>query len=348
MVSSVAISSALAIAALIAWKALVPNYKTSSKSGRDGESKSVLITGYSEGSIGAALAHAFHAHGYIVFATARRISNIPARLQDLSRIHALELNVTDQTSINRAVTDITRHVDGKGLDVLVNSAGTMLSGLKLVHVDIDQVGKQCFEVNVWGPLRMMQAFSALLVKASEKDNGNATVVNLGSIIGEIWFAYQPLYAASKAALHTISESMRLELAPFRIRVLAVVVDAVQSNLQRNQPRFHANSDSFYAPIQEKIRDFVEGVVPHSETPTEDFAEQVVRDVEMGKEGKVWRGQGVWLIWFLGTIMPTRVSDWVFSAMKGLSGLRRVREASGSGTRKAGWSEKLEKWLEVLA
>ncbi|CAO2647369.1 Nn.00g082910.m01.CDS01 [Neocucurbitaria sp. VM-36] len=155
---------ALSIAALFAWRSSASISRTS-KLGKDGKSKSVLITGCSEGSLGAALAQTFQARGLTVFATARQVSKFPAHLQELDRVHILELDVLNQASIDRALEHVTHSVQSNGLDVLVNSAGTMLSGPGL-DVDIDQVGKECFEVNVWGPLRMMQAFSPLLVKAT--------------------------------------------------------------------------------------------------------------------------------------------------------------------------------------
>ncbi|OAL46869.1 NAD(P)-binding protein [Pyrenochaeta sp. DS3sAY3a] len=317
--------------------------------------KTVLITGCSSHSTGAALAHAFHSTGYTVFATLRSPSRIPSSLTSLPHMHILTLDVTVQSSVDAAVAAVEALVGDAGLDVLVNSAGVMLGGPGL-DVEIEERGKECFEVCVWGVLRVTQGFSGLLVKAGEGGGmgkeggrGRATVVNLGSVVGEIWFVYQPIYAAAKAALHTLSESLRLELRPLSINVLTVVVGAISSNLQANQPPYQHRPSSFYAPVSSYIKDFVEHVVPHTETPIDDFAAQIVADVEAGRSGKVWRGQGVWLIWVLRSFVWGGIVDWMFSALKGMGELRRVREEERGGVRRGvGLGERAEEWLKMLA
>jgi NAD(P)-dependent dehydrogenase (short-subunit alcohol dehydrogenase family) len=72
-----------------------------------------------------------------------------------------------------------------------------------------------FDVNVWGVLEVTQKFSPLLISAK------GTIVNIGSIVGELPFPFVGLYSASKAALKLISRTMRTEYAPFDVKVIHV-------------------------------------------------------------------------------------------------------------------------------
>lgn len=134
-------------------------------------SKSVLITGCSLGGIGHALALSFQQRGFTVFATARSTKKM-SDLASLPNVHLLSLDVASPSSIQAAMKEIDAQTGGK-LDVLVNNAGAqfIMPGL---DVDID-VAKEHFDINYWGPLRMMQAFAEMLVAAK------GCVVNVASV-----------------------------------------------------------------------------------------------------------------------------------------------------------------------
>lgn len=144
---------------------------------------SVLITGCSDGGIGSALAHAFHAAGLEVFATARSISKM-ASLADLPGITLLTLDVTDPASIDRAVdtVSVATSISAGGLDYLVNNAG---QGYVMPMLDSSVAEMQAmFEINVWGALRVTQAFAPLVVRAK------GVIVNNSSIAGCLGLPYQ--------------------------------------------------------------------------------------------------------------------------------------------------------------
>ena len=136
--------------------------------------QSVLITGTSAGSIGSALAFAFANHGLLTFATSRDTSRLNKTLAVHPNVHVLELDVTSPISVHEAVASVLAETGGT-LDYLVNNAGT---GYKtdLVDANID-VGKQVFDVNLWGPLAVTQACTNALIKAK------GTVVNISSVGG---------------------------------------------------------------------------------------------------------------------------------------------------------------------
>lgn len=137
--------------------------------------KTVLITGCSAGGIGHALAISFQHHGYTVLATARS----PKKMSDLAslpNIHLLGLDVIDTNSIAAVVKEVEIRTGGS-LDVLINNAGQQYI-MPALDVDIC-TAKALFDVNYWGPLSMIQAFSNMLIQAK------GCVVNIGSGAGVV-------------------------------------------------------------------------------------------------------------------------------------------------------------------
>lgn len=125
------------------------------------QKKTVLITGCSAGGIGWALAKSFQKRGFHVFATARDTSKAKD-LAELSDVEILQLDVADLASIAKCKDIVTKRTGGR-LDVLVNNAGVEFVS-PLLDVDIAE-SKKLFDVNVWGPLAMVQAFAPLLIEA---------------------------------------------------------------------------------------------------------------------------------------------------------------------------------------
>lgn len=134
---------------------------------------SVLITGCSDGGIGSGLALDFQQRGYRVFATARNPEKMAA-LEDLPNVTLLTLDVVNKVHIKAAVGAVSAQTDGT-LTYLVNNAGRN-HFMPLLDDDIE-VAKDIFEINVWGPLAVTQAFAPLLIKAQ------GTLVNITSIAG---------------------------------------------------------------------------------------------------------------------------------------------------------------------
>lgn len=135
--------------------------------------KTVLITGCSTGGIGFSLAQEFQRRGLTVFATTRDIDKM-RELEKLPNTTLLALDVTSPAAIASAVKEVTKRTGGK-LDYLINNGGQSLHAPAL-DTDIDDA-MRLFDVNFWGVLRMVQAFTPLLIKAG------GTIVNIGSIVG---------------------------------------------------------------------------------------------------------------------------------------------------------------------
>jgi NADP-dependent 3-hydroxy acid dehydrogenase YdfG len=177
-------------------------------------SKVVLITGCSSG-IGHCLAKSLSQSGYTVVATARSVealTGLPAALK-------LPLDVTNPDSINEAIAKTLQEY-GR-IDVLINNAGyAMLGALEEVS---DEQTRQVFDVNVFGPLRMIRA-----VVPQMRKQGTGYIINISSIAGKLSTPANGTYSATKFALEALSDALRLELSPFRIQVVVIEPGAIQT------------------------------------------------------------------------------------------------------------------------
>jgi len=175
----------------------------------------VLVTGCSSG-IGRALCAELHERGHRVIATARDV----AVLAGLPAHAHLELDVTDTASIADAA-------DAAGpVDVLINNAG--VSAWAPVEMMPVSAAQRVFDTNVWGMLRVCQAF---LPAMRSRQRGRVINVSSAALRG---YPMLGLYAASKTALEALSESMRLELAVFGVDVVLAEPAAVTTSFGANR------------------------------------------------------------------------------------------------------------------
>jgi len=173
----------------------------------------VVITGASTG-IGRATARYLAERGFRVFAGVRRDEDAEALRQERAgRLTPLRVDVTDRGSIESAAREVEAALGGEGLRGLVNNAGIGI-GAPLEFIDLDELRRQ-LEVNVIGPIAVTQAFLALIRAC------HGRVVNVGSIGGRIAQPMLGPYNASKFALEALSDSLRMELAPWGIHVSLV-------------------------------------------------------------------------------------------------------------------------------
>lgn len=203
--------------------------------------KTVLITGCSAGGIGDALAQSFHGKGHRVFATARDLSKIE-HLKEMG-MTILPLDVVSTLSVNEALKAVIVGTGGS-LDILVNNSGIGRKSfcarpfsrlrskivpwdrLSLTHLheagywtpildaDLDYA-RRLFETNFFGRVAVTQAFSELLIKS------NGTIINIGSISGLNPTPWTGIYNASCAAVNLWSDTLRLEMEPFGVKVILV-------------------------------------------------------------------------------------------------------------------------------
>lgn len=163
-------------------------------------------------------------------------------------------------------------------------------------------------------MRLCQAFSPLLIQS------RGTIVQIGSLAGIMPYVFGSVYNASKAALHAYSDTLRVELAPFGVRVVTVVTGGVKSNISRTHRALP--KDSLYLPLE----DVYERRQKHSQEmaiPNEQYARSVVKQV-LGSPSRdtIWEGGKSWLVWFVSSFFPRWVMDLAMTRMFQLSRLKQ--------------------------
>lgn len=218
--------------------------------------------------------------------------------------------------------DVSALTGGK-LDCLYNNSGVDLIA-PIADTNLDEA-RHLFEVNVWGVLGTTQAFLPLLMAAK------GTVANAASVRTQLMQPYDGIYAASKCAVEMLSEQMRLEFAPFGVKVLSVNVGAVDTLIFDNNPTNNRSTlppNSLYKPIESTIAKFSTGDFrPAGLMKPEDFAKRVVGDLHAGKTGQVDRGSYATMIRYLTKILPQFILDRIATNGSGLKELAKIYEES---------------------
>jgi uncharacterized oxidoreductase len=187
--------------------------------------RTVLITGGTAG-IGLGLAQRLQAEGNTVVVAGRRTALLDQIVQDHPGLAAVELDVADPVSVRAAFDDVTTRFPD--VDVLVNNAGIALFEDLRTGESLD-AAIDVITTNLIGPLRMSSLFVPFFAT-----RGGGTVVNVGSGLGFVPLPASPTYSATKAAIHSYSETQRVQLAGSGIDVVEIVPPAVRTEFGGQQ------------------------------------------------------------------------------------------------------------------
>ncbi|KAK7754488.1 hypothetical protein SLS62_003508 [Diatrype stigma] len=276
--------------------------------------KTALITGCSDGGIGATMAKILREKDYYVFATLRNVAKA-GTLRDLSDVEILELDVTDGNSITRCVEHVRGCTDGK-LDILVNNAGRDFL-MPLLDVDMNE-GKKYFDVNFWSILAVTQAFAPMLIKAK------GVIVNHSSVAWNLPMAWGGMYSTSKAAAKQLSEVLRIELEPLGVRVVSAIIGVIDTPIFTNShpDGFHMPSGSYYEPVRQFLVDACEGKLQPPMTPVDLAARKLVNEILGGTKGITWLGATATECKWLSGWLPNWLWDTILNGNRGIKELRR--------------------------
>jgi NAD(P)-dependent dehydrogenase (short-subunit alcohol dehydrogenase family) len=180
--------------------------------------RSVVITGASSG-IGRACALDLATNGFRVFAGVRKSKDAKElRAEGGEALVPLEIDVTKRRTIDEARGVVASALAQGGLDGLVNNAG--IGTTAPVEFLSDEDLRQHFEVNVFGQIAVTQAFLPLIHRAVGR------IVNIGSVGSHVTMPFGGALCASKSALQSLTDALRLELRPFGIHVCLVEPGAI--------------------------------------------------------------------------------------------------------------------------
>ncbi|GKZ27436.1 hypothetical protein AbraIFM66951_005328 [Aspergillus brasiliensis] len=278
--------------------------------------RSILITGCSSGGVGHALALEFASHNLRVFATARSTKSL-SRLEEKG-IETFPLDVTDAKSIIALRDEIAKRTGGK-LDMLFNNAGTMYEA-PAIEADPART-RSMFDANVFGLFDMVSAFTPLLLaSASINTRTPPLIINTSSILARLPFVFSAAYNASKAAVASYSDTLRIELDPLGIKVITLFMGEVTTNLM-SADNISFRSGSLYIDALEGTKERSRNHAKNS-MKAEEFARQVVQQILFKNSGRahgeyLWKGTNAWLIWFLNAIGWRKIFDPTVKKMVGL-------------------------------
>lgn len=191
----------------------------------------VLVTGASSG-IGKSIANFFSSRGFTVYGTSRNPERHPAGPFEL-----LSLELTDRDSIEAAVR---RVIEEEGsIDILLNNAGIGLVG-PLETLPADEIAR-AFQVNVRGPIDLMRA---VLPHMREQQGG--VIINITSIAAYMGLPYRGIYCATKAALEVLTESIRMEVKDFGVKVANLAPGDFSTGIAAHRYELPLEETSAYA------------------------------------------------------------------------------------------------------
>lgn len=215
--------------------------------------KVVLVTGGSSG-LGKAICSRLAAMGHKVYGTSRKAGES----DQPNGYHMLAMDVTDEASVNAAVTELMTR-DGR-IDVLINNAGLGIQGPAEDIPVADAM--RLFDTNVFGPHRMCRA---VLPHMRERNRG--LIINISSVAANFGLPYRSFYSASKAALDRYAEALSTEVERFGITVVTVQPGEFNTNIKNGRITPSVISEA-HRPGYERAMEVLGGSMHYSRDPDE--------------------------------------------------------------------------------
>jgi 3-hydroxy acid dehydrogenase/malonic semialdehyde reductase len=220
-------------------------------------SNTIMVTGATSG-FGKAIAYIFAKNGYNIIITGRRkerLEELEKALLSIGKIRVLSLNfdVRKQTEVESVIKNLPN--EWKNIDILVNNAG-LAAGLS--HIDIGNIDEwdRMIDTNLKGLLYVTRAVSPFMVS---RNSGH--IFNIGSIAGIEAYENGNVYCATKAAVASLSRSMRIDLLKHNIKVTNIAPGMAETEF--SLVRFNGDkekADSVYKGIDALTSDDIANVI----------------------------------------------------------------------------------------
>lgn len=184
----------------------------------------VLITGGGSG-IGFETAKLLSSLGNIVIITGRNKAKLDAAAAQLPNTTAIVADITDAAAVDQLVERMAK--DFPGLNMLFNNAGHAYAYLLSADADAYSKAVDEFNTNVLSTIRLTEKLWSQLVSQPA-----AAVVNISSIVSFVPALRIPTYSATKAALHSYSQSLRYALLSTSVKVFEVMPPLVDTDFAK--------------------------------------------------------------------------------------------------------------------
>ncbi len=233
------------------------------------DSSTVFIPGATSG-IGLGLALRLRAAGSTVIVGGRRTERLAAIAAEHPGIGTVEIDTADPASILRARDEVVaRHPE---LDAVVLMAGIM-EAEEFKDPSSLEIAERTVVTNLLGPIRLVHAFLPQL-----RSRGSATIVTVSSGLASVPLAVTPTYNATKAAVHSLSETLRVQLETTGVRVVELVPPATQTDLMG------LNDNPTALPLEDFL-DEVMGILETQPEVAEVLVERVKWQRHAEREGR---------------------------------------------------------------
>lgn len=219
--------------------------------------KTLLVTGATSG-FGRAIAAQFAKNGFNVIITGRRKERLAEVESELlktatGKVLALNFDVRNVGEVNAAISSLPQ--EWKKIDILVNNAGLAAGSEHIDQGNIDDWDRM-IDTNLKGLLYVTKAIAPLMVEAS-----SGHIINIGSIAGKEPYESGNVYCASKAAVKSLSKSMRIDLVKHNVKVTCIEPGMAETEF--SLVRFHGDAEkakSIYKGIDAMTADDIAGIV----------------------------------------------------------------------------------------
>lgn len=230
----------------------------------------ILITGGGSG-IGRGLAEALQADGNQVIIAGRRQSALDATTKANPGMLSIVLDVENAEGVRPFADDVVKRFPK--LNVLINNAGIMRpENLNADPVDLSDA-EAIIATNLLGPIRLTAALLPHL-----KQQPSATVINVSSGLAFVPLSLTPTYCATKAAIHSYTQSLRYQLRSTPVEVLEIIPPYVQTELMNGA------EDPRAMPLKEYIAETM-SILRQQPTPAEIVVERVKQLRNADREGR---------------------------------------------------------------
>ncbi|MCC5628232.1 SDR family oxidoreductase [Nostoc sphaeroides CHAB 2801] len=201
-----------------------------------------LVTG-ANGGLGKYFVEGLRAQGVAkIYAGARKLDALAELVAtDPQRIIPIQLEITDEESVRQAALKC------QDVNLLINNAGVGLNQGLIAAPDLSSARAE-MEVNYFGTLIMCRAFAPIL-----KQNGGGAIANMVSMVARVNLPFNGSYGASKAAVLSLTQAVRAELAAQKTLVVAVLPGAIDIGMGKSFP-------DPKVPPEEVVRDALQAVV----------------------------------------------------------------------------------------